>query len=207
MTVRGVILAGGQNTRYGAHKALATVGGERIVERVLAALEAVTPEVVLVANEPEVYAGLGLPMRGDVLPGLGALGGIHAALEWAREDGRDGVLVLACDMPFAPVPLLRALMDAAAAPAAPDIVAPESGGRRGVEPLCAFYATRCLDAVEAALARDDRRVVGFWDDVAVERIPLEVVRTFGEPDRLFMNVNTPEERERAERLVQEAPRG
>ncbi len=210
MTPLGVIMAGGRNLRYGGPKALAQVGGRPILERVRAALAQATDEMVIVANEPEVYRGAGLPIRPDVRPGLGVLGGILTALCWARERGRPGALVVACDMPFVPAGLLRELArraqlpddDAAAGPPAlPDIMAPESGGRRGVEPLCSYYGVTCIEAVERALDLEDRRVVAFWEDVRVERIPLELVRTFGDPEILFMNVNTPDERERAERIA------
>ncbi|HET9985405.1 MAG TPA: molybdenum cofactor guanylyltransferase [Longimicrobiales bacterium] len=200
----GAILAGGQNRRYGAHKALATVAGEPIVERVRRALGSVLPDLVLVANEPDVYAGVGLPMRPDVRPGAGVLGGILTALCWAREQGRPGVLAVACDMPFLSSPLLRRLLAEAGRDPAPDVVAPASGSRRGVEPLCAYYGTACIGAIEAELGRGEMHIVGFFDDVVVRTVPLEEVRAFGDPDMLFLNVNTPEERERAERLAAEA---
>ena len=81
------------------------------------------------------------------------------------------------------------------------MIAPESGGRRGAEPLCAYYSTRCIAAIEHAIARDDRRVIGFWEDVRVENVPIDVVRTFGEPEHLFMNVNTRDERDQADALA------
>jgi molybdopterin-guanine dinucleotide biosynthesis protein A len=197
----GAILAGGRNRRFGAHKALATVAGRPIIERVQWALGQVTRDLILIANEPEPYAGVGLRLRPDAVRELGALGGIHSALLWAREEGRPGILAVACDMPFLEPRLLALLLaDATAA----EVVVPESGGRRGVEPLCAYYATACLPAIEAAVARGDRQVIGFYDEVRVRRIPLAQVRTFGDPAVLFLNVNTPEERVRAEALALEA---
>ncbi|HEX9108367.1 MAG TPA: molybdenum cofactor guanylyltransferase, partial [Longimicrobiales bacterium] len=161
-----------------------------------------------VANEPEVYQAAGLEMRPDAREGAGALGGILTALYWARERGAEAALVVACDMPFVSVSLLRALLserettaenEAAGMP--PDVVAPESGGRRGVEPLCALYAVACIEPIERALDRGDLRVISFFGDVVVRALPLEQVRAFGEPAVLFMNVNTPEERERAEQIA------
>lgn len=204
MSVLGAILAGGRNTRYGEHKALVEVGGTPIVERVRAALEGASGRVVLLANEPEVYAPLGLPMRPDARPGLGPLGGIHAALLWARDAGAEGALAVACDMPFVPARLLRWLVAAAdegSGDAPPDIVVPESTSRRGVEPLCALYSVRCIAAIEARADAGDRRMVGFYDDVAVRTLPLERVRELGDPEVLFMNVNTPAERARAEAVA------
>ncbi|MBX6363724.1 MAG: molybdenum cofactor guanylyltransferase [Gemmatimonadetes bacterium] len=199
----GAILAGGQNRRYGGHKALAAVAGEPIVERVRRALGAVLPELVLIANEPAIYAGVGLPMRADLRPGAGVLGGILTALHWARELGRPGVVAVACDMPFLSPPLLRLLVEEAACAPMADVVAPASGNRRGVEPLCAFYGTGCIGPIEAELARGERHIVGFFDDVVVRTIPADAVRAFGDPEMLFLNVNTPEERERAERMAKE----
>ncbi len=208
MSILGVIQAGGRNTRYGAHKALAAVAGAPILERVRAAVAAVAPDVVLVANEPEVYRATGLEIRPDAREGAGALGGILTALYWARERGAHAALVVACDMPFVSADLLRALVAERAGSSAgpdagplPDVVAPESGGRRGVEPLCALYGTRCIEPIERALDRGDRRVISFFDDVLVHPLPLERVRTFGDPAVLFMNVNKPEERERAETIA------
>jgi molybdopterin-guanine dinucleotide biosynthesis protein A len=202
----GAILAGGESRRYGTPKALATVGGARIIERVVDALGRVVPDLVLLANEPVLFADLGLPTRADVYPGLGALGGIHTGLRWAVEEGRPGILAVACDMPFPSKPLLTRLRDLAFGDLAvdlmpPDIVIPESRGRRGVEPLLAAYGVGCIPAIEAQLARGDHRMVGFHDAVRVRRIPLAEVQSLCDPERTFLNVNTPSERERAERLA------
>jgi molybdopterin-guanine dinucleotide biosynthesis protein A len=97
--------------------------------------------------------------------------------------------------------LLAKLLESAAHTGA-DVVAPESSSRRGLEPLCAYYSTRCLDAINDAIARADYRMIGFHDQVQVHALPLEQVCTFGEPDVLFMNVNTVAERDRAEVIAQ-----
>jgi molybdopterin-guanine dinucleotide biosynthesis protein B/molybdopterin-guanine dinucleotide biosynthesis protein len=194
----GAILAGGESRRFGAPKALATVGGVRIVDRVREALAGVVPDLILIANDAALFAPLALPLRADARPGLGALGGIYTALLWAREAGRAGALAVACDMPFLAPPLLARLL---AERVGADVVAPESGGRRGIEPLAAYYATGCIPAIERALERGERQIVGFHGEVRVKRIPLEEVRAYGEPELLFLNVNTPAEHERAERIA------
>ena len=184
----GVILAGGNASRYGGlPKGLERVGGARIIDRAAAALAAVTDELLLVANDEASTAWLpGARRCTDVRPGLGSLGGIHAALAHAGGP----VLILAWDMPFVPPALLAEILDASAEA---DVVVPESGSRRGIEPLCAFYAATCLPAIEQRLDADDRRVIGFYDDVRVVRIPHDRVARHGDPAMLFMNVNTPED--------------
>ncbi len=200
MTVLGVVMAGGMNTRFGDLKAFAEVSGERIVDRVIAALREAADDIVVSANDLEAYQQLRLPMRSDLLENAGPLGGIHAALCWARERGDAGILAVACDMPFPSASLLRALRTAGEQY---DAVLPESGGRRGVEPLFAYYGVACIAAIEAAVARDDRRMVGFHDDINLHRMPMAEVRQHGDPDVLFMNVNSREELEAAWRIAEQ----
>ena len=49
-------------------------------------------------------------------------------------------------------------------------------------------------------------MIGFFDRVRVARVPAEEVRRFGDPERLFMNVNTPGELALAEQYASTADR-
>ena len=191
--VTGVVLAGGLSTRYGGlPKGLERIRGVRIIDRVRAALEPVVDDLLLIANDDRASEWLpDVPCAGDVLRDVGSVAGIHAALVHAGTP----VLVVAWDMPFVPSGLLRTLRDAGRDS---DAAVPESDSRRGLEPLCAYYSPACTGAIERRIAAGDRRVIAFYDDVRVARVPAEVVSQFGDPALLFMNVNTPEERVRAE---------
>lgn len=189
------MVAGGGASRYGGvPKGLLEVGGRRILDRVVASLRAATGELpILIANAPDA-AGWhpGLVVHPDVVPGLGAVGGILTATEAAAP-----VLCVAWDMPFVPAGLLAAL---AALLDGADVAAPESGSRRGLEPLCAAYGPACGPAIRAALARHDVRAIAFHGDVRVARLPRAAVLQYGDPDVLFFNVNTPDDLARAEVL-------
>lgn len=200
MTCTGVILAGGGASRFGgAPKGLERVGGRRIIDRVAGVLREVTDELLLVANAAAAVEWLpGVRVVPDVRTGAGALGGLHSALVHAATP----ILLVAWDMPFVPSSLLGELRRLGEQGGA-DAVLPESdGSRRGVEPLCAWYAPTCLAAVERTLDDGDLRVVGFHPLVRVERMPIERVSAFGDPERLFSNVNT-----RADLAVAETHRG
>ncbi|CAN5765322.1 molybdenum cofactor guanylyltransferase [soil metagenome] len=186
--------------RYGSPKALELVGGTRVVDRVAAALhDALDDEIVAIVNDAQLADAIGMPWRADTLEGAGALAGVHAALLWAVERDRRGAFVAGCDMPLIDAALVREIVSRRADA---DIIIPESEGPRGLEPLCAWYATACIPAIEAAVARGDRRMIGFHDAVSVERVGLDVVRTFGEPSRIFLNLNTPADRAVAERWLE-----
>ena len=176
-------------------KGLERIAGTRIIDRVAAALREVADDLLLIANDPAADEWLpGVRREADVLPGLGSLGGIHAAVHHAGS----GALVVAWDMPFVPTSLLAALRSAGENA---DAVVPTSDSKRGVEPLCAYYAPSCLAPIERRLAHGDRRVVAFFDDVRVVRLEQEAVSRFGDPAIMFMNVNTPNDLALAERYA------
>jgi molybdopterin-guanine dinucleotide biosynthesis protein A len=197
----GVILAGGAASRYGGRpKGLEQVGGQRVIDRVADALRGATDDLLLIANEPAARDWIpGILVATDVRLNCGSLGGIHAAIVRAASP----VLVVAWDMPFVPPALLRALRDAGSGA---DAAVPESGSRRGVEPLCAYYTPACVPAIERRLEADDRRVIAFFEDVRVARLREDEVRRFGDPAVLFMNVNTPDDLALAERHAADGDR-
>lgn len=193
-----VIFAGGRASRLGgANKALLPVGGAPVLRRILervgpladewlaltqadgrAALAALEPRLRLVVD-PEPHAGV-----------LAALAQGLAAAASAT------CLAVACDMPFVSRALfehqLRLLEDA-------DVVIPRDA--EGLQPMHAAYRREpVLQAVRAALARGDRRMVSYFGDVRVREVPEPELRPF-EPERVFLNVNTPEDLARAQALA------
>lgn len=197
---RPVILAGGGATRFGGRpKGLEPVGGMRILDRLVGVCEeAFGTAPILVANDPEAPRWRpGLTTVPDLLPGMGALGGLLTAV---TAGAGAPVVVVAWDMPFVPAGLLRAL---AAGLSTHDAVLPASDGRRGVEPLLAAYGPACLAPMTRALQRGDRRAIAFHDEVKVGILSLDEVRAFGDPARIFMNVNTPDDLTSAEVAWQE----
>ncbi|MGE5760524.1 MAG: molybdenum cofactor guanylyltransferase [Gemmatimonadota bacterium] len=194
--MRGAVLAGGGATRYGGRpKGLLEVGGRRILDRVVDAVAAaVGAPPLLVANDPDAAGWApGLQCVPDARTGLGSLGGIYTAVC----AGPDAVLCVAWDMPFVSEALLRTLV---AESAGFDAFLPASGGRRGLEPLCAVYGPACREPIEDALARGDLRAIAFHDAVRMGTLSLDRVRAFGDPETLFFNVNRPEDLEQAEVL-------
>jgi len=197
---RGAVLAGGAARRYGGTpKGLLTVGGRRILDRVVDAVQAVTgAPPLLIANAPDAQSWRSdLRTLPDIRPGFGTLGGIYTAVSAAPEP----VLCVAWDMPFVPEALLRALLHRMTT-GGYDAVLPESPGKRGLEPLCAIYGPACAPAIARRLENGDLKAISFHADVRVGIVPLAQVRGFGDPDELFFNVNTPEDLERAEALWQ-----
>ena len=197
----GAILGGGRSRRFGAPKALAEVQGRSIAGRVRDAVSSVVTDVVVITDQPEIFAELRLPSRPDLTPGMGAVGGVHTALRWAQESGLPGALCVACDMPFLSAHLLRRLCELAVTEADVDIVAPESNGPQSIEPLCAVYSVSSLPEIERRIASGERALFGLLQSMHTRRLPLAEVRGFGDPDVIFLNVNTPEEHRKAVQIA------
>jgi molybdopterin-guanine dinucleotide biosynthesis protein A len=53
----------------------------------------------------------------------------------------------------------------------------------------------------AAIDRGDLRAIAFHEAVRVRVLPVDVLRTFGDPARIFFNVNTPDDLVRANRMA------
>jgi molybdopterin-guanine dinucleotide biosynthesis protein A len=192
--ITGVIQAGGKSTRMGGRpKALLPLGGRRIIERVVDVVRAVTDDVLLVTNTPELYAGLGLPMVADVFPDHGSLGGIYSGL---RSAAGEAIFTVACDMPFLTPAVARLVIDRAHEA---DVVIPKVGDQ--FETLHACYGKACLRPMESRLQAGQLKIVGFFPDVRVLVIGEAEVARFRDPALAFMNVNTPEELARARELL------
>ena len=191
-----VIQAGGASSRMGQDKALMPFLGRPLVERIVARLADLGDEVLVTTNRPHDYAFLNLPLFSDLMPGLGALGGLYTALQAAKHAL---VAVVACDMPFVDPNLLRAQIDLLEREGA-DVVIPRSD--EGFEPLHAIYRREtCLPAVKAALDRGDRKMISWFDAVKVRVMTMEEVAAVDPGFRSFINVNSPEEFKRAEQAA------
>jgi molybdenum cofactor guanylyltransferase len=197
----GAILAGGRATRFGgALKGLETVGGRRMVDVVAGVLAASADEVMLVANAPEAGRWLErVRVVPDVIVGAGSLGGVHAALVHAAPHD---VIVVAWDMPFVPAALLRALRQRGEEGGATAVLPRGPARRDGLpdgEPLCAWYAGSCLTSAAALLDAGERRAAAL---ASAARAVLLDPDPFGDPARMFGNVNTPDDLARARGLAE-----
>lgn len=196
MKITGVIQAGGQSRRMGGRpKALIELGGRRIIERVLAALAPAVDDVLVVTNTPELYAFLNLPIVGDVYPDHGSLGGIYSGLEAASGQA---AFTVACDMPFLHPEIVKLVVERAGEG---DVVIPRVETQ--LETMHAAYGKVCLPHIAERLIAGQLKIVDFFERVRVVEIAEADVARFRDPQIAFMNVNTPDELERARVLAAE----
>ena len=184
-SVSAIILAGGQSRRMGHDKALIDFRGRPIIAHVIDTVRELSNDVIVVSNRAEAYAPFGARVVPDYDPPSGPLGGIAAGLSAARYDL---ALVVACDMPFLKIDLLRYLIDLAVDADAVTLQIEDQ-----YEPLHAIYRRACLTAIHQHLTAGDRRVISFYADVRLRSIPEADWRTIDPDGRSTANLNTPDD--------------
>ena len=194
--VFGIVLAGGKSRRFGTSKTLTQVGGLSLASRPISTLKDAGLSVGVISSEDGLEFALGLPVRPDLEPDKGPLGGLPTALVWAKERKQLGVFLLGCDMPFVSVQLIELLLSKIDGSAA---VVPV--GRAGLEPLCGFYPSSCCQTVRELLDSQDRSMHALLRLIEVKEIVLVNESRVEENDHLFFNVNTRGEAEEAENIL------
>lgn len=197
-----VIQAGGESKRMGTDKALIPFRGRTLIEQVIARLDHLGDEALVITNKPEAYRFLGLPLVRDVIPGRGALGGLYTALHSAREPL---VAVVACDMPFASAKLIQYCCEQLAERSV-DAVIPLT--QRGFEPFHAVYRREaCLPKVKAAIQSDLWKVDSWFHQANIRFLEHQEIQRFDPLGVAFMNLNTPDDLKEAERLAESSDSG
>jgi molybdopterin-guanine dinucleotide biosynthesis protein A len=183
--VSAIVLAGGQSRRMGRDKALIEYQGRPIIAHVIDTLRALSDDLVVVSNRPDLYSSFGARVTADYDPPCGPLGGIAAGLQAVQ---RPLAVVVACDMPFLNVTLLRWLIDLTDGY---DAVVPQTADE--FEPLHAVYRQECYNPILRRLERGERRVISFFGDVRLRPVLESEWRALDPAGRSLVNLNTPDD--------------
>ncbi|WP_445636037.1 molybdenum cofactor guanylyltransferase [Nostoc sp. DSM 114161] len=185
-----IVLAGGKSSRMGQDKALISVQGMPLLERVSRIAKGCADTVYIVTPWPERYQDLLLsgchfirevPISGESLA-HGPLVGFAQGLAQVQTEW---VLLLACDLPKLKVEVLQewaTRLDGVG----DNAIAALAHHPKGWEPLCGFYRRRCLPQLLDFINQGGRSFQEWLRQYPVEVLPLP------EPEMLF-NCNTPED--------------
>lgn len=199
MELTGIALAGGLSRRLGRDKAVEIFDGEPLISRVIRRLSALTNETVVVVNNEARGAALPLPKDAniavDIYADSGSLGGIFTGLTAATNDWG---FVVACDMPFLDVGLMKHMLTLRPGY---DAVVPIPDGYP--EPTHALYSKSCLPHIEQRLKAGQLKIAGFFEDVRVRYVGVDEINRFDSERLSFFNVNTLEDLSRALSLARE----
>ncbi len=186
----GAVLAGGLSSRMGEPKATVELAGRPLAARVVGIVGSAGLEPIVVAKPDSPLPPLDCRVLSEPSEPRHPLTGLLAAINASA--GR-GVIAIACDMPLVPARFLTWLSQLEE-----PVAVCEVGGR--LEPLLGRYSASAAETLAAALAEGAamRDAVALLDPYVVGERQIE---RFGDPARIAFNVNSREDLERAERML------
>lgn len=198
-TLTGVILAGGQNRRMGGEpKGLITIAGEPMVARLVRRMSPVCNEIIVVANDPQLYR-MHIPADVRIIPDrtalAGPLGGMEAACDSAQGSN---MWIVGCDMPYVSDLAAMLMMQQLLQQDDLDAVLPVIGGK--IHPLHGLYRSRVERTIAMLLREQQLRVMGLFEHIRWERMEEDAFQQAGIALDFVTNVNTPEEWRRIQAL-------
>lgn len=195
----GLVLAGGLARRMGGgDKAMIEIGGRTILDRVLQTIKPQCERIILNANgDLSRFARFGLPVVPDDIPDFaGPLAGILAGLDWAaaHQPEIEWTASVPGDCPFLPSDLVERLHAARAASGAP-LACAKSGDWR--HPVVGLWNVGLRADLRRALMDEGLHKIEIWTG----RHGIAIAEWPDRPVDPFFNVNTPEDRARANEIA------
>ncbi len=215
-----MILVGGASRRLGQNKTLVDVGGQMVLERLLAATE-MASETVLAAGDVAVYVrtlrslgwrrtnsegdtgdvatledehGRGLTIVCDPVPGRGPVAGLASGLSHV---GEDVSVVLAGDLPFVSSSFVIAVTKELLRERKVDAVVPVARGR--LQPLCAAYRRSVGEVANWLVAEREKSGERFpsmgdlMEVLRVSRVGEGTPARWGALDSLTRGIDSPDD--------------
>lgn len=182
-TLYGLLLTGGRSKRMQRDKANLEYAGQSQLARAMALLEPLVARtfVSVRADQLDDARRAAYPCIVDLLPNLGPISGIHAALYAHRNAAW---LVVACDLPFLDAATLQQLIAAREPQRLASAFRSSHDGKP--EPLCAIYEPACAAAIDAWMTTGQHCPRGFLAQANVALLTLRAPRALD-------NINTAEE--------------
>mgnify|MGYP001230458346 CR=1 FL=1 len=197
MKVTSIVLAGGKSLRLGRSKALETFDGRSLIECVMERLRPLTSQFLIVTSQER----FDLPVTQkaeilvDIYPGKGPLGGIYTGLLASRSSHN---IVVACDMPFLNIELLRYMIEL---PVDFDAVVPRLE-KEMIETLHAVYFKSCLDKMKTQLEHNELGVNSFLNTVRVRYVERAECQRLDPQLLAFFNINYQSDLDQAITIVE-----
>ena len=196
MDINCIILAGGKSKRFGHDKVLEKIGNTNLLEQVISRIDPLSKEIIIVTAKERSFVQLAnhpkVKIVTDIFPGQGSLGGIYTGLVTSKSFYN---LVVAADMPFLNVSLLRYMIKVADGY---DFILPKINN--WYEPLHAIYSRNCISPIEAILEQGKKVIVELFNYVKIRYVEAGEIDKFDPQHLSFFNINTMEDMERAKKI-------
>ncbi|HEY9162187.1 MAG TPA: molybdenum cofactor guanylyltransferase [Desulfomonilia bacterium] len=178
--ITAAVLIGGKSRRFGRDKVIEPLDGVMLVEKVVSVLNPLFSEIILVGHFRQEIAGY--KTVSDIIPGCGPLGGIYTALV---SSANPYCFIFAADMPNLNMKLISYM---AGLKEKADIIIPRLS--KGIEPLHAIYSKAAIPVIKTLLEKNRFKILNLIEQMNTEYIGNLSINKFGDPLRIFSNINT-----------------
>jgi len=175
------------------NKALLSFDGKPVISIMVDKLKELFNEIIIVTNESELYDLKKVRYVNDKINNnvKCSLIGIYSGVYEANSQYS---LVLPCDMPFISLELIKYMVDNIGDS---DVITPYINDF--YEPLHSIYNKTCLPYMTASIADQQYKITDLFKKLKIKRICDEEIRGFDEEHLWLMNLNSPEDYEKAKK--------
>ena len=194
--ILGTVLAGGKSQRFGEDKSQVQLGGQLLIDYVLAEIIDVFNEIIIVSNNPIKFnQSEKVSLIKDFKNNLGPLGGVLSAMKWIKENNKDykWVSTFPTDTPFFKKQILEDFLKKIKPEESKLFFIKSNNTRHNIFGL---WSVDLIDKLEESLESGDRKVEDWANSVGVN-----IVNMNFEKNDPFFNINTKEDLEKAKKYI------
>jgi len=195
--ISAIVLAGGKSKRFGSNKRDIVINGQTLLEGAVRKLRKISQDIVIVLSPNETLSNFQEFVVYDEVEGEGPLMGIYTGLKSTKNEKS---MVMPVDTPFVSVEFLEYLVELSNNY---DAVLPL--WNEGLEPLIGVYNKSIISDLESWKESGNKMAPHlFLDSLSKQRINFineSDIKKFGNSEKLFFNINTPEDLKKAQSLI------
>ena len=194
--ILGVILAGGKSSRFGSNKSLSKLANNKLIEHVINKIDTFFPEILVVSNDSSLkIENQKIKIIKDCVKGyLGPLAGVLSAMKYANsyENKFKWIITFPCDTPFFEKLIIEKMIEKAASPIEKIYFVKDKNQRHNIFGL---WSTSLESILEKDLNNNFRKV-----DLWADKIGCNFIEKDIQNENEFLNINTKEDLELAEKI-------
>ena len=194
--ILAVVLAGGKSQRFGQDKSQVKLKGKILIDYILSEIIDEFNETLVVINEPiNFMKSKKIIMIKDLKEGLGPLGGILSAMKWIDKNNKDykWISTFPSDTPFFTKKELKNFYENIQIEKSKLFFIKSKKKRHNIFGL---WSLDLMDQLESDLLKGERKVELWANSIGVSTVNIEYQNI--DP---FFNINTKEDLEKAEELL------
>ena len=191
-----VVLAGGKSMRFGDNKSQAQLKGKILIDYILSEIVNDFREVIIVANDPiEHLSSDKITKIVDFKKNLGPLGGVFSAMKWVKDNDKkyQWIVTFPSDTPFFKNKIMNSFLNKINEKES-ELFFMKSNEKR--HNIFGLWSMDLIDQLEKDLETGSRKVEKWANSIGVKTINMSF-----EKEDPFFNINTKEDLEKAENIL------